>query len=92
MTTPFKNNYALGLGVVAGPNGSKVISHSGGIEGFNTNVTYVTPDTAQVCTMDMAPRGAVAAVNDLEDDSDVQLVLTGGDFDNVKIPIYGTNS
>lgn len=55
-------------------------------------VTYETPDEAQVCRLDMAPRGQVAFVNDLEEDSDVQLVLTGGEFDNVKIPIYGTNS
>ena len=42
--------------------------------------------------MDMVPRGRVAAVNDLEDDSDVELILQGGEFDNIKIPIYGTNS
>ena len=51
MTTPFKNSYALGLGVVTGPNGSKVISHSGGIEGFNTNVTYVTPDKLAIIVL-----------------------------------------
>lgn len=55
-------------------------------------VTYETPPANQVCTMDMAPRAAVTAVNDLDDSSDVQLILTGGDFDNVKIPIYGTDS
>lgn len=55
-------------------------------------VTYATPDEDQVCTMDMAPRGAVAAVNDLAESSDIEAILTGGEFDNVKIPIYGTNS
>lgn len=54
-------------------------------------VTYATPDENQVCTMDMAARGQVASVNDLEEDSDVELILTGAEFDNVKIPIYGTN-
>jgi hypothetical protein len=37
------------------------------------------------------PRAAVAAVHDLQDDSGVQLILTGAEFDNVKVPIYGTN-
>jgi hypothetical protein len=55
-------------------------------------ITYQTPPDNQVCTMDMAPRGAVAAVNDLEEDSDVELILTKGGFLGVKLPIYGTNS
>ena len=39
MTTPFKNDYAFGLGVsTAG--GRKVIQHGGGIEGFNTHLAY----------------------------------------------------
>jgi hypothetical protein len=54
-------------------------------------VTYETPADDQVCTMDMAPRGQVAFVSELEEDSDVELMLTGGEFDNVRIPIYGTN-
>jgi hypothetical protein len=55
-------------------------------------VTYEIPPADQVCTMDMSPRAAVAAVNDLEDDSDVQLILIGGGFQVTKLPIYGTNS
>jgi CubicO group peptidase (beta-lactamase class C family) len=39
MTTPFKNDYAFGLGVVT-KNGRKLISHGGGIEGFNTYLAY----------------------------------------------------
>jgi CubicO group peptidase (beta-lactamase class C family) len=35
MTTPFKSDYAFGL-TVRGANGRKMISHGGGIEGFNT--------------------------------------------------------
>jgi len=54
-------------------------------------VTYVTPPTGQVCTMDMVPRGAVTAVNDLEEDADVELILTKGGFLGIKVPIYGTN-
>jgi hypothetical protein len=54
-------------------------------------VTYVTPPTDQVCTMDMVAQGAVTAVNDLEEDSDVVAILTKGGFLGVKVPIYGTN-
>ena len=39
MTTPFKDNYALGLRVRI-VNGRKVIAHGGGIEGFNTYLAY----------------------------------------------------
>src|SRR5579871_1657273 len=43
MTTPFKNNYAFGL-LVYTVNGHKMISHNGGIEGFNTDLIYY-PET-----------------------------------------------
>ena len=43
MTTPFKNDYAFGLEVRTS-NGRRVISHGGGIEGFNTNLAYY-PET-----------------------------------------------
>ena len=39
MTTPFKNNYALGVGVVT-LNGKTRITHGGGIQGFNTALSY----------------------------------------------------
>ena len=55
-------------------------------------ITYETPPGDQVCTMDMVPRAAVAAINDLEEDSDVELILTKGGFLGLKLPIYGTNS
>jgi hypothetical protein len=52
-------------------------------------VTFATPADDQVCTMDMAPRGAVAAVLEVEDeDAEVFAILTGAEFDNVRIPIY----
>lgn len=56
------------------------------------SVTFETPPADQVCTMDMAPRATVVAVDGLEEDSNVELVLAGGpEFDNVRIPIYGEN-
>ena len=39
MTTPYKENYAFGL-LAHSENGHKVIEHGGGIEGFNTQVSY----------------------------------------------------
>ena len=39
MTTPVKDNYAFGIGV-ATTKGRKVISHGGGIEGFNAQLAY----------------------------------------------------
>jgi CubicO group peptidase (beta-lactamase class C family) len=39
MTTAFKSDYAFGL-IVRVVNGHKVISHDGGIEGFNTYLAY----------------------------------------------------
>ena len=43
MTTPFKNDYAFGLGVHSF-DGRKVIDHNGGIEGFSTFLAYY-PDS-----------------------------------------------
>ena len=54
-------------------------------------VSYVTPPTDEVCTMDMVPQRAVTAVTGLEETSDVELVLAGGTFEGLRVPIYGTN-
>jgi hypothetical protein len=53
MTTPFKNHYAFGLDIEPepGPNGGQVISHGGGIEGFNTQLVYVTSDKLTVIVL-----------------------------------------
>ena len=40
MTTPFKQDYACGLMILKGPNGHSMITHGGGIEGFNTAMAY----------------------------------------------------
>ncbi len=53
-------------------------------------VTFQEPPADQVCTMDIAPRGSVTQVEGLDEDADVELVLTGGaEFDNIRIPIVG---
>jgi CubicO group peptidase (beta-lactamase class C family) len=50
MTTPFKQDYAFGLGVSTN-NGHKTISHNGGIEGFNTALTYYPDDKLVVAVL-----------------------------------------
>jgi CubicO group peptidase (beta-lactamase class C family) len=50
MTTPFKQGYALGLGV-SNNNGHKMISHEGGIQGFNTSLAYFPDDKLVVAVL-----------------------------------------
>jgi CubicO group peptidase (beta-lactamase class C family) len=50
MTTPFKDDYAFGL-TVHTANGHKVISHGGGIEGFNTFLAYYPDDKMTVVVL-----------------------------------------
>jgi len=50
MTTPFKNDYAFGLGVHTA-NGHKMIDHGGGIEGFNTFLAYYPEDKLTVVVL-----------------------------------------
>jgi len=60
MTTPFKNIYALGVGVST-MNGHKVISHSGSVDGFYTELEYYPEDKLTVVVlanlMEQAPEG-----------------------------------
>ncbi|HEX9256390.1 MAG TPA: serine hydrolase [Candidatus Angelobacter sp.] len=50
MTTPFKQDYAFGLGVSTN-NGHKMIAHDGGIEGFNTSLAYYPDDKLVVAVL-----------------------------------------
>jgi CubicO group peptidase (beta-lactamase class C family) len=50
MTTPYKNNYAFGLFAVEA-HGRTVISHGGGIEGFNTSQAYYPLDKLTVVVL-----------------------------------------
>jgi CubicO group peptidase (beta-lactamase class C family) len=50
MTKPFLQNYAFGLGVET-IGGHKVISHSGGIQGFNTALAYYPDDMLTVVVL-----------------------------------------
>jgi CubicO group peptidase (beta-lactamase class C family) len=63
MTTPFKNNYAFGLGVQT-VDGHKVISHGGGIQGFVTELEYYPDDKLTVVVLEnvtgAVPPGEIA--------------------------------
>jgi CubicO group peptidase (beta-lactamase class C family) len=50
MTTPFKDDYACGVGVRT-VSGRKVIDHGGGIEGFNTFLAYYPEDKLTVVAL-----------------------------------------
>jgi hypothetical protein len=50
MTTPVKENYAFGLTVTT-VNKRKRIEHGGGIEGFNTDVTYYPDDKLTIVVL-----------------------------------------
>jgi CubicO group peptidase (beta-lactamase class C family) len=51
MTTPFLKDYAFGLIVRETPNHDKIYSHNGGIEGFNTSLSYIPADKAAVIVL-----------------------------------------
>ncbi|MFC8682154.1 hypothetical protein ACFT30_11570 [Microbacterium ureisolvens] len=57
--------------------------------GSEVTVTFATPPANQACTADMAPRGVVAQVSGVDDDAEVFAILTGAEFDDVRIPIIG---
>jgi CubicO group peptidase (beta-lactamase class C family) len=50
MTTPFKNDYALGV-VATTADGRKVVQHAGGIDGFNTFLAYYPDDKLTVAVL-----------------------------------------
>jgi len=50
MTTAFKQDYAFGLAIHE-QNGHKVIEHGGGIEGFNTQLSYYPDDKLVVIVL-----------------------------------------
>jgi CubicO group peptidase (beta-lactamase class C family) len=63
MTTPFKSNYAFGIGVET-VDGHKVYSHNGGIEGFATVLDYYPDDKLAVVVLEnvtgAVPPGEIA--------------------------------
>ena len=61
MITPFKNNYACGLWVET-KDGRKVIQHTGGIEGFATELTYYPDDKLTVVVLANVEGGPSAEI------------------------------
>ena len=76
MTTPFKSDYACGVGVHT-VNGHKVIDHGGGIEGFNTFLAYYPEDKLTVVALANlngdAPEGIVTRLAALVHGEKVEL-------------------
>lgn len=61
MTTPFKNDYAFGLGVQE-VKGHKVVDHGGGIEGFNTELAYYPDEKLTVIVLSNQNTGATGDI------------------------------
>jgi len=61
MTTPFKNDYAFAL-AVRDANGRKVIEHGGGIEGFNTQLSYYPDDKLTIVVLANQNTGATGDI------------------------------
>jgi CubicO group peptidase (beta-lactamase class C family) len=57
MTTPYKNNYAYGV-LVLEQNGRRLITHSGGIEGFNSYLAYYPADKLTIVALANVNGGA----------------------------------
>jgi CubicO group peptidase (beta-lactamase class C family) len=76
MTTPFKNDYALGV-VVQAANGRKVVQHGGGIDGFNTFLAYYPDSKVTVAVLanlnGQAPTQIATKLADLAHGGVVQL-------------------
>ena len=63
MTTPGKGNYGLGV-FIADKDGVKIVSHGGGIEGFNTNLMYAPERRIAVVVLGNVNGGAPGAMGD----------------------------
>ena len=76
MTTPFKNDYAFGV-IVQTAGGRKVIQHGGGIDGFNTFLSYYPESKLTVAVLanlnGQAPNQIATMLADLAQGGTVQL-------------------
>jgi CubicO group peptidase (beta-lactamase class C family) len=57
MTTPFKSDYGFGV-FIRNTDGHKLITHGGGIEGFNTSLNYYPDDRLTVIVLGNLTGGA----------------------------------
>ena len=63
MTTPGKGDYGLGVGAAV-KDGVKIISHGGGIEGFNTHLAYVPERRIAIVVLSNVNGAAPGAMGD----------------------------
>jgi len=62
MTAPFKDDYGFGLGI-SSAEGHKKIAHGGGIEGFNTDVSYYPDDRLAIIVLANLNGGAAGEIS-----------------------------
>jgi CubicO group peptidase (beta-lactamase class C family) len=85
MTTPFKSDYAFGLGVTT-RDGHTLISHGGGIEGFNTELDYYPDDKLTVIVLGNVNGGAPYSIaRDLGAVAEGETVTLASERKEVKI-------
>jgi CubicO group peptidase (beta-lactamase class C family) len=63
MTTAFKNDYGFGLATIMSK-GRRVITHTGGIDGFNTAMTYYPESKTVVVALGNVQGSAPSAITD----------------------------
>jgi hypothetical protein len=86
MTTPFKNDYALGV-TVETIEGRKVIQHGGGIEGFNTFLAYYPDDQLTVVVLaNLNGQAPNAIASKLATVAHGGTVLTPGERKEITLP------
>jgi len=87
MTTPFKNDYALGV-VVQTIEGRKIVQHGGGIEGFNTFLAYYPDDKLTVVVLaNINGRAPTAMAAKLATVAHGGMVPSSGERKEVTVPI-----
>lgn len=86
MTTPYKSNYAYGLGVKT-VDGNKRIEHGGGIEGFTTYLTYDPGDKLSVVVLNNLESGAPGEIAaDLASVADGNKVILPWERKAIQVP------
>jgi CubicO group peptidase (beta-lactamase class C family) len=86
MTTPFLQDYACGVSVRV-QKGHKVIDHGGGIEGFNTQLSYYPDEKLTIIALSNLNGGAPGAIaTNLADTLHGEKVVLPSERKEIKLP------